>query len=223
MGEAATQREAKPEEIEAMQGLLRAGLAAGGLGFSTSLAKSHNDGDGEPVPSRHASYDELLQLAEVCREFDGTSLKLSRMRASGLSRRHPRAPGADVGPRRPELNWNVLRAAADNAEEVEGKLSIGDQAQAAGGNVLALFMPMSIGLRFNFASGFVLDMLPGWDKLMALPTADKLALMGSPEGRARMLAPLPTRIRNRGGRGGALPDPRLLHARDSQVRRATGG
>ncbi len=190
MGEAATQREAKPEEIAAMQGLLRAGLAAGGLGFSTSLAKSHNDGDGEPVPSRHASYDEVLQLAEVCRAFDGTSLEIVPDAGITVYPDDIRELLVQMSVRAGRsLNWNVLRAAAGNAEEVEGKLSIGDQARAAGGNVLALFMPMPIGLRFNFASGFVLDMLPGWDKLMALPVADKLALMGSPEGRARMLAP----------------------------------
>jgi N-acyl-D-aspartate/D-glutamate deacylase len=50
-------------------------------------------------------------------------------------------------------------------------------------------MPMAIKLRLNFASGFVLDMLPGWDKLMALPASEKLALLGSPEGRERMRGP----------------------------------
>ena len=76
MGDAARERTATAEEVAGMQALLGAGLAAGGMGFSTSLAQSHNDADGEPVPSRHASPDELLQLAAVCREFDGTSLEL---------------------------------------------------------------------------------------------------------------------------------------------------
>jgi N-acyl-D-aspartate/D-glutamate deacylase len=191
MGQAATQREATPEEISAMQDLLRAGLAAGGLGFSTSLAQSHNDGDGEPVPSRHASYDEVLQLAEVCGEFEGTSLEIVPDAAITIYPDHIRELMVQMSVRAGRnLNWNVLRVGAGNAEEVEGKLSIGDQARTAGGNVLALFMPMPVRLRLNFASGFVLDMMPGWDKLMALPVADKLELMGSPEGRARMMAPL---------------------------------
>jgi N-acyl-D-aspartate/D-glutamate deacylase len=41
-------------------------------------------------------------------------------------------------------------------------------------------------MRLNFASGFVLDILPGWDKLMALPAAEKLAMLADPAGRARM-------------------------------------
>ena len=71
MGKAAKEREATPVELESMKALLRAGLAAGGLGFSSSLARSHNDAAGDPVPSRCASPEEVLQLAEVCGEFPG--------------------------------------------------------------------------------------------------------------------------------------------------------
>jgi N-acyl-D-aspartate/D-glutamate deacylase len=190
MGEAATQREATPPELAAMKELLRAGLTAGGLGFSTSLAQAHNDAAGEPVPSRHASYDEIVQLAEVCRDFDGTSLEIVPDAGIRVYPDEIRNLMVEMSVRagRP-LNWNVLRAQAGNEEEVEGKLSIGNQARAAGGDVVALFMPMPVRLRFNFESGFVLDMLPGWEKLMALPHADKLALMRDRDGRARMLAP----------------------------------
>src|SRR4029450_9238143 len=75
MGDAASERHATPEEIEAMAILLREGLAAGGLGFSSTWAATHNDGDGVPVPSRHAATYELVHLAAVCGEFEGTSLE----------------------------------------------------------------------------------------------------------------------------------------------------
>ena len=55
--------------------LLRAGLDAGGLGFSSSWARTHNDADGHMVPSRYASHDELVELARVAGEFEGTSLE----------------------------------------------------------------------------------------------------------------------------------------------------
>jgi N-acyl-D-aspartate/D-glutamate deacylase len=190
MGEAATQRQATSDEIAAMAELLRAGLAAGGFGFSTSLAQAHNDGNGEPVPSRHASYDEILQLAAICGEFDGTSLEIVPDAGIRVYSDQIRELMVQMSVRAGRaLNWNVLRASATNEDEVSGKLSIGDQARAAGGEVIALFMPMPVRLRFNFDSGFVLDMLPGWDKLMTLPHVEKRALIGSPEGRARMLAP----------------------------------
>src|SRR4029450_6769168 len=68
MGDAASERQATPEEIDAMAALLREGLAAGGLGFSSTWAATHNDGDGVPAPSRHASTDERVTLAVVSRE-----------------------------------------------------------------------------------------------------------------------------------------------------------
>jgi len=39
-----------PEQLEAMQQLLAESIEAGGLGFSSSQAYTHSDGDGEPVP-----------------------------------------------------------------------------------------------------------------------------------------------------------------------------
>ncbi len=75
MHEDATSREATTEEIAEMQRLLRAGLAAGGMGFSSTWSTSHNDHTGVPVPSRHASRDELVALCSVVREFPGTTLE----------------------------------------------------------------------------------------------------------------------------------------------------
>ena len=69
MGPAAKERAATPDEIEAMKTVLRRGLAAGGMGFSSSVAQSHIDANGDPVPSRCAAYDELVELAAVCGEF----------------------------------------------------------------------------------------------------------------------------------------------------------
>jgi N-acyl-D-aspartate/D-glutamate deacylase len=50
--------------------------------------------------------------------------------------------------------------------------------------VLALTLPDSFRLRINFTSGFVFDILNGWDKLMALPVDEKLRRLGDPETRA---------------------------------------
>ena len=47
-------------------------------------------------------------------------------------------------------------------------------------------MPDSFRLRLNLRSGFVLDILDGWDRLMALPDAEKLAMLRDPAGRAEM-------------------------------------
>ena len=191
MGPAAKEREATDYEIAAMTRLLRDGIEAGGLGFSSSIAESHNDDQGDPVPSRRASHRELLELAGVCGEYEGTCLELVPGAGPGAFPEPVQQLLVDLSVRagRP-LNWNVLNVNAGNRDEVAAKLSVSDRARAAGGKVVGLFMPMPIHVRLNFLSGFVLDMLPGWDKLMALPPADKLAMMRTPEGRATLLAPL---------------------------------
>ena len=54
MGDAAIGNEATDDQLDAMRQLLADSLAAGGLGFSSSQATTHNDGNGDPVPSRFA-------------------------------------------------------------------------------------------------------------------------------------------------------------------------
>ncbi|MEZ5265528.1 MAG: amidohydrolase family protein [Acidimicrobiales bacterium] len=63
MGLRSVGNEATPEELEAMKRLLAEGIEAGGLGFSSSWATTHNDPNGQPVPSRHASEQEMVELA----------------------------------------------------------------------------------------------------------------------------------------------------------------
>ena len=190
MGEAAKERIATPEEIAVMQDVLRAGLAAGGLGFSSSIAVSHNDAEGDPVPSRCASYDEILALAAVCGEFEGTCLEMVPYVGVDLFPEKVMDLMVEMTSRSARsLNWNILHALASNIDEVEGKLAVSDRARSAGGKIVGLLMPMPIELRLNFLSGFVLDMLPGWDKLMALPASQKMTLLSSPEGRAEMRRP----------------------------------
>ncbi|HEY6530911.1 MAG TPA: amidohydrolase family protein [Acidimicrobiales bacterium] len=187
MGEAAKERESTPTELDAMKAMLRAGLGAGGLGFSSSLARSHNDAAGDPVPSRCASVEELMALAEVCGEFPGTCLEMVPFVGPGPFPEPIEQIMIDLTVRSGRsLNWNIVNVTAANLDSVEAKLAVSDRARARGGRIAALFMPMPIHLRLNFLSGFVLDMMPGWDKLMALPAPEKLQMLRSPEGRAHM-------------------------------------
>ena len=75
MGERAVGHEATQQELDAMLALLRASLAEGGLGFSSTISPTHNDGEGQPVPSRHASRDEMIALARAVRDFPGTTIE----------------------------------------------------------------------------------------------------------------------------------------------------
>ncbi len=185
MKDEATERTATADELEQMKTLLREGLAAGGMGFSSTWSTSHNDHTGIPVPSRHASRDEVIALCSVVKEFPGTTLEFIPQVGPFSAETFDLMADMSVAANRP-LNWNLLQVQSQNWEQVQHQLTGGDIAEAKGGRVLALTLPDTFRLRLNLRSGFVLDILPGWDKLMALPPAEKLAMLRDPAGRASM-------------------------------------
>ena len=68
MGRAATERVATPDEIAQMKNLVKEGLRAGAIGFSTSIIDAHFGYDGNPVPSRFACPEERIAMAQALRE-----------------------------------------------------------------------------------------------------------------------------------------------------------
>jgi N-acyl-D-aspartate/D-glutamate deacylase len=187
MGERAVGNEATPDELEAMQQLLRTSIAEGGLGFSSSWATTHNDPNGQPVPSRHASEHEMVELSSVCSEFDGTSLEfipaVGRFSddAIDLIARMSRAANR-------ALNWNLIAVSTSpkQIELMEHNLTASDYADRAGGKVIALTVPCAIQTRLSFQSGFVLDALNGWREPMALPDEEKMAMLADPTRRREL-------------------------------------
>ncbi len=179
----ATERHATPDEIEQMKTLLRRGLAAGGMGFTSTWSPSHNDHLGRPVPSRASSREELVALCSVASEFPGTQLEF--IPAVGqFSDDTFRLMGAMSAAANRPLNWNLLQVYAQNWDLVQHQLAGFDIAAAEGGRVLALTLPDTFRLRLNFTSGFILDILHGWDTLMALPVDEKLRQLRDPVQRA---------------------------------------
>jgi N-acyl-D-aspartate/D-glutamate deacylase len=183
MHDDATRREATPDEIDRMVALLRAGLAAGGMGFSSTWSPSHNDHTGEAVPSRHASRDELVRLCGVTGEFEGTTLEFIPAVGEFSQETFELMGDMSAAANRP-LNWNLLQVYAQNWDLVQHQLTGGDIAAARGGHVVALTLPDTFRIRINLTSGFIFDILNGWDKLMALPVDEKLRQLRDPATRA---------------------------------------
>src|ERR1700692_3269345 len=134
MGDDAGGGEATAEQIEKMVAVLGAALAAGALGMSTSQSNTHNDGGGQPVPSRSASREELVALAAGVREHPGTTLEaiipgcLSGFTDDDIALLTDMSLAAD----RP-LNWNVLGVSAANPAGHEKQLRASEIAAERGG------------------------------------------------------------------------------------------
>jgi len=65
LGDEATERPAKDDEVDRMRTLVAEALAAGALGFATSKSPTHAGAEGKPVPSRLADIDEVYRIAEA--------------------------------------------------------------------------------------------------------------------------------------------------------------
>ena len=181
----ANQREATKEEVDKMVALLREGLQAGGLGFSSTWSPSHNDHTGRPVPSRVGSREELLALCAEVRNHEGTTLEFIPAVGKFPEDVFELMGDMSAAANRP-LNWNLLQVYEQNWDLVQHQLAGFDIAAKRGGHVLALTLPDTFRLRLNFKSGFILDILPGWDELMALSDDKKLVMLRDPQERKRM-------------------------------------
>ena len=188
MGERAVGHLARPEEVAAMETLLRESLRAGALGFSSSRSGSHRDGDGEPVPSRHASEEELLQLCRIVAEQDGTSLEfitngclhgfddaeIDLMTRMSLAAERP-------------LNWNVFTIDSEQKDRYANQIAASERAAAQGGRVVALTMPVLVGLTVSFLTYSPIHQLPGWREVLGRPVPERMVALRDPEVRRRLL------------------------------------
>ena len=177
MGARAVGEKATPQELERMKALLAQSLSQGAMGFSSTISPTHNDADGNPVPSRHASREELIALARVCRDYEGTSIEF--LPAVGRFSEDIKQLMSDLSTaaQRP-LNWNAL--SAGDPETMANQLSASDLARKNGGDVRALTIPQPITIRINLFSGFVFDALNGWDALFRLPIDERMRVLRDP-------------------------------------------
>jgi N-acyl-D-aspartate/D-glutamate deacylase len=184
MGEDAVGKPAGPEQQGAMCALLERSLEEGGLGFSSSLARTHNDGDGHPVPSRAASREELLALCRSLRRHEGTSLEFIPGIGVFDDEQIELMTDMSLAANRP-LNWNVLGVSSFSTQH-ERQLAASDRAAERGAVVKALTPSQHMTLRINLVSGFIFDAFPDWAPVIALPLPERARALADPQVRARL-------------------------------------
>jgi N-acyl-D-aspartate/D-glutamate deacylase len=188
MGDDAVGSEATTDQVAAMVQVLAESIEAGGLGFSSTLSGTHTDGDGQPVASRWADRNELLALCRTVGAHPGTTLEgivdgcLDRFADDEIDL----LVAMSVAARRP-INWNVLTVDSREPDRVPRQLSAGDAAQAAGGRIVALTMPVLVPMNMSFLNHCGLFLIPGWGDILRLPVPERMAKLADPDTQRWML------------------------------------
>ncbi len=188
MGPESVGGEATPEQIEAMVAELRKAIEVGALGWSFTTSGSHSDGDGQPVPSRWASTEEMLAMATEVGKHEGTSLEgivpgcLDRFADDEIELLATLSAAA-----KRVMNWNVLTIDSREPDRVGRQVEAFDRAKEIGGRVIALTMPVLVPMNMNFATFCGIWLLPGWEDTLRCDIPERIARLQDPETRATLL------------------------------------
>ncbi len=187
MGADRADQVASDEELAAMTALLAESIEAGGLGFSSSQSRTHSDGDGNPITSRHADRREMLAFCEVVRDHPGTTLEyitngcldtfsddeIDLMATMSATARRP-------------LNWNLLTVDSRTPDKTARQLEASRAAERAGGKIVALTMPTLVPMNMSFRNHCALFLIPGWGDVMGLPVEERIEKLKDPAVRAQL-------------------------------------
>ena len=192
MGERGARNEpASPTDIAAMASLVREGIAAGALGFSTSRTIMHRAVDGEPVPGTFAAEDELFGIGQALaglgagvfelapagimgEDLDAPEREAEWMRRLATAIRRPVTFALSQHERAPDQWRDLLRCA--------------EQATADGADL----RPQVAGRPLNMLAGFQtfhpFRGRPTYVALADLPLGRRVEQLRRPEVRAAILA-----------------------------------
>jgi N-acyl-D-amino-acid deacylase len=191
MGDAAIERAATPDEITAMRGMIAEAMAAGAAGLSSSLAPTHNDIHGRPVPSRLAARDEVLALAaEAGASGTGSICFLPEGAVSGMTQ-DDYGYLLDVGEasRLPVIIQGIGGRSKVDAPTAtwEGAVRFLDEATRRGTPVYSLLIarPFDRAVAFD-ETNHHWAAVPSWHAMVRLPVAERAALLRDPSARETM-------------------------------------
>jgi N-acyl-D-amino-acid deacylase len=159
MGEAAYQREAKPEELDAMKHMVREGLEAGAVGFSTSPRGGPAVHAG--TPSTFATQQEIIELANLagryggCFQFNGFGNLLKP--ESGYAELVEKIQALLIG--------NEFRLRPGEKDHGPRAMALMAEAEKRGKALTGVVIPYQHIGRFGVESCFFLDGLPTWDAI----------------------------------------------------------
>lgn len=191
MGERGARNEpATTADIEVMGELVREGMRAGALGFSTSRTLAHRAIDGEPVPGTFAAEDELFGIGRVLGDL-GTGVY--ELAPAG-------ALGEDLAAPEIEIDW-MRRLAAETGRPVSFVLSqinadpdqwrrlldLCDQAVAEGVPLRPQVHARTTSLLLGLSTFHPFSFTPAWSDIALLPVDEQVRRMQDPDFRRTAL------------------------------------
>jgi N-acyl-D-aspartate/D-glutamate deacylase len=193
MGERGARNEpATPEDIARMAQIVKEGVAAGALGFSTSRTLAHTAINGEPVPGTFAAEDELFGIGRVLGELGAGIFEVAGAGAAG----------EDVNAPKAELEW-MRKLSSEIGRPVSFAMLQVDAAPNLWRELLDLsadaaregarIFPQVAGRPFGMLVGHQTDIHPfaqcsSYAALLTRPFAERIAALRKPEVRERILA-----------------------------------
>jgi len=190
MGRAAVERAATAEESAEMAALVREGMAAGAIGWSTSLSPTHFFGDGTPAPSRLADEAELLALARALADLERGVIEIAPRTTIG-----PPADKAEEQRFFAELarasgkvvSWAPLLDNPFAPGSARKIIEESAELQAGGVQVVPQVGCRPLEVRFDFTEpAFYLEQNPFWRPLMAKSRDERRRLFAEAEFRAEL-------------------------------------
>ena len=186
MGERALQRDpATPEDVDAMQNIVREAVGAGALGFSTSRSLNHKASDGTITPSYAAASDELAGIArglaqdgngvlQFISDFDDIDSEFSIVRRMMRESGRPLSLTLLQMPHVPHRWREVL-------DRIELARAEGDpiRAQVCG-------RPVGVMMGLDFTRN-PFQLCPSYSEVAHLDTAARRTAMADPQRRQRIL------------------------------------
>lgn len=189
MGDDASERTARPDEIAAMQELVRQAMREGAMGFSTSQIEIHVGEDGRGVPSNHATPDEILALASVLAEFDRGAIEIiPRSFSSGYDEADRKLLLDLYRVSGKPIELNILLPTPDQPMAWQTTLAFANEAAEQGARLHPMFTTNALGLHLRLCDTFVFDEMPAWRAALTQPEPERMRALRDPAVRAALKA-----------------------------------
>ncbi|HEX3864312.1 MAG TPA: amidohydrolase family protein [Stellaceae bacterium] len=194
MGEAASERvQATPEELAAMQRLVREAMYDGALGFSTA-PKDRGD------PAGHCDNDERWALASVLGELGTGIFQVAGGAPGGTAATRKIAQELAARTGRPSI-YNLVSQPIERPEEWQQHLQWLEESFKTGARCYGSCTSVVAGAIFDLLHGLDVPQdeditnpnglfrgMPTWDRVMALPSQDRIKAFRDPETRKALSA-----------------------------------